>query len=50
MEHKGNGYTTVVRPGILYDADLGNNERTRSTITCKRDEDAEMDVWSEKDG
>ena len=50
MKHKGNGYKTVDRPGLLYGADLGNNERTRGTLTCKRDEDAQTDVRSDKDG
>ena len=50
MKQKGNGYKTLVRPGLLYGADLGNNERTRSTIRCKRDEDAQTDLRSDKDG
>ena len=29
---------------------LGNNERTRSTTRSKWDVDADMDVWSDKEG
>ena len=50
MKEKGNGYKTVVRPGLLYGADLGKNETTGSTIRFKRDEDVQMDVRSDKDG
>ena len=37
MSVKLNGkvYKTVVRPAMLYGADLGNNERTRNTTRSK---------------
>ena len=35
---------------VVWCSDQGNNERTRSTPRSKWDEDAEMDVWSNKEG
>ena len=35
---------------VVWCRDLGNNERTRSTTRSKWDEDAKMDVRSDKEG
>ena len=50
MKLKGKVYKTVVRSYVVWCRDLGNKEGTRSTTRSKCDEDAEMDVRSDKEG
>ena len=50
IEAEGDGIQNCGTSSVVWCRDLGNNEMTRSTTRSKRDEDAEMDVRSNKEG
>ena len=44
---KRNVHKTMVRPAMIYGADMGDKD-TREKHGCGRNKDAKMDVWGEK--